>query len=53
MKHVAMLSSWRVNQDLAEGRPFTLTATEHVYILDDELHTDNLRMFSACPLVPP
>lgn len=32
MKHVAMLSSWRVNQDLAEAWPFTLTATDHVYI---------------------
>lgn len=48
MKHVAMLSSWRVNQDLAEAWPFTLTATDHVYIMYAELHTDNLRIFSAC-----
>lgn len=52
MKHVNMLSSWRVNQDLAEARPFTLAATEHVCIMHAELHTDNLRIFSACPLFP-
>lgn len=53
MKHAAMLSSWRVNQDLAEAWPFTLTATDHVYIMYAELHTDNLRIFSACLFFPP